>query len=231
MAKRLVAVSFAATTLLFAGLAAAQQPERAGGRGAIQLGLRLGYGAPFGTTGRTATDAADDDLARSIKGQIPIGIDAGYLVTPNVYLGLLFQYGFGFIGSAGTPSCDQPGVSCSTSDIQLGIDAHFHLNPTASFDPWIGLGVGYEWLGLSVSSGGQSASLTAGGFEYVNVQLGGDISVAPDLAIGPFVSFSGGEYRNVSVDSGTTSMSQDVTNKSFHEWLLFGVRGVYSIRL
>ena len=231
MVRQLVAVSLAGATLLVAGTTSAQQPTPAGDRGAIQLGLRFGYGVPFGKTGRTATDLVDDDLSASIKGQIPIGVDAGYLITPNVYVGLLFQYGFGLVGSAGTALCDQSGVSCSTSDTTLGIDAHFHLNPNAPFDPWIGLGVGYEWLSLSASFGGQSSSGTGSGLEYVNVQLGGDVSVAPDFAVGPFVSFAAGQYSSVSQQNGTTSMSRDITNKSFHEWLLFGVRGVYNIRL
>lgn len=231
MVRQLVAVSLAAATLLIAGASSAQQPTPAGDRGAIQLGLRLGYGVPFGKTGRTATDLVDDDLSSSMKGQIPIGIDAGDLITPAIYVGLLFQYGFGLIGSSGEPGCSQSGVSCSTSDITLGINAHFHLNPTASFDPWIGLGVGYEWFNLSVDFAGQSASVTGSGLEYVNVQLGGDISVAPDFAVGPLVSFSAGQYSSVSSKNANTTTSQDITNKSFHEWLLFGVRGVYNIRL
>jgi outer membrane protein W len=232
MSRRLVAVTLGAATLLIAATTSARQPSApAGGRGAIQVGLRLGYGVPFGKTGSTATDLVDDDLSRSISGQIPIGIDAGYLITPHVYVGLLFQYGFGLVGSGGDAICNQTGVTCSTTDTTLGIGAHLHLDPTASFDPWIGLGVAYEWVDFSASLAGRSASSTGAGLQYVNVQLGGDISVAPNLAVGPFVSFSAGQYGSVSQDNGTTSTSQDITNKSFHEWLLFGVRGVYNIRL
>ncbi len=232
MSRCLVAVSLGAATLLIAATTSARQPTPAGDRGAIQVGLRFGYGVPFGKTGRTATDLVDNDLSSSISGQIPIGFDAGYLITPHVYVGLLFQYGFGLVGSAGDRFCNQSGVTCSASDTTLGIGAHFHLNPTASFDPWIGLGVGYEWFDLSTSFAGQSGSLTESGLEYVNVQLGGDIGVAPNLAVGPFVSFSAGQYGSVSQDNvATGSTSRDIVDKSFHEWLLFGVRGAYNIRL
>ncbi len=231
MIRQLVVVSVAAATLLAAGPISAQQLVPVGDRGAIQLGLGLGYGVPFGKTGRIATDTTDDDLSRSIKGQIPIGIDAGYLITPVVYVGLAFKYGFGLIGSGSDTVCNETGVSCSTSDMSLGLDARFHLNPTASFDPWLGLGIGYEWVGFSANFGGQNASSTGSGFNYVNVELGGDVSVAPNVAAGPFVSFSAGQYSSVSQENGTTTTSQDITSKSFHEWLLFGVRGVYSIRL
>ncbi len=79
-------------------------------------------------------------------------------------------------------------------------------------------------------------SARASGFEYVDVQLGGDVSVSPNVAVGPFVSFATGQYRTgryVSVlRQGTyrVHLSHDITDHSFHEWLLFGVRGVYNVR-
>jgi outer membrane protein W len=231
MIRQVVRFSVALTVLLLAG------PIRAQGRAAppnngsaIQLGLHFGYGVPFGKTGRTVTDLVDDDVSRSIKGQIPIGLDIGYLIIPSVYVGLSFQYGFGLVGSAGDPFCNQSGVSCSVSDISVGVGAQYHLDPTASFDPWIGLGGGYEWLELSTSSAGQNDSQTGSGFEYVTLQLGGDVRVAPSFAVGPFVSFSAGQYLNVSQERPSVELSQGITDKSFHEWLLFGVRGVYNVR-
>jgi hypothetical protein len=84
---------------------------------------------------------------------------------------------------------------------------------------------------LDVSAGGADASATATGFEFGNVQLGGDIPIAPNFAIGPFVSLSFGQYGDLSVSQGGTSMDMTITSKSFHEWLAFGVRGVYDIGL
>jgi len=230
MTRQVVAFSLAAATLLIAASSSAQRPVPTSH--AIQLGLHLGYGVPFGKTGRTVTDLTDDDLSASIKGQIPIGLDVGYLATPNFYVGLALQYGFGLIGSAGTGLCDQSGVTCSTSDTSLGVGAQYHLSPTASFDPWIGLGLAYEWLDLSATFGGRTSSGTASGLQYVILQFGGDISVAQNIAVGPFVSFSAGQYFSVSQQvTGGATVSQDITNKSFHEWLLFGVRGIYNVRL
>ena len=230
MIRRLVVFSFALAIFLVAGPARAQQLVPARDRGAIQLGVRVGYGVPSGKTGNV-NGSADDELSRTIKGQIPIGIDAGYLITPTVYVGLSLQYGFGFVGSSGDATCNRTGVSCSTSDTTLGLDAHFHLKPAASFDPWIGLGVGYEWLDVSISSANATESATVKGFEYAKVQLGGDVSVVPGLAVGPFLSLAAGQYSSFSQTGPAVPMSQDITSKSFHEWLLFGVRGVYNIRL
>jgi len=231
MMRQVVAFSLAVATLLIAAKSSAQRPVAASNGSAIQIGLRLGYGVPFGKTGRTVTDQVDDDLSASIKGQIPIGLDVGYLATPQFYIGLALQYGFGLIGSSGAGLCDQSGVSCSTSDTSRGVGAQFHLNPAAGFDPWIGLGLAYEWVDFSASFGGRSASSSGSGLQYVNVQLGGDVSVAPGVAVGPFVSFAAGQYFTVSQQQPGTTISQDITDKSFHEWLLFGVRGVYSIHL
>jgi len=40
----------------------------------------------------------------------------------------------------------------------------------------------------------------------------------------------GGSHVSNQIAGGAT-VSQDVTNKSFHERLMFGVRGIYNIRL
>jgi outer membrane protein W len=201
-------------------------------RGAIEIGLRLGVGFPLGHEGATAGDT-NDKLSDDVKLIVPIAIDAGYRINPNVYVGLLFQYGFGIVNtdSSSGAACGGAGVSCSASDLRLGVDLHFHFAPGQSFDPWLGVGAGYEWLFLDVSDGGISGSITATGFEFGNVQLGGDIPIAPNFAVGPFVSLSFGQYSNVSVSQGGASMDMSITSKSFHEWLEFGVRGVYDIGL
>jgi outer membrane protein W len=216
--------------LLIGTTALAQEAAPVSNRGALEVGLRLGVGFPLGHEGTTASDTSNDKLSDDLKAIIPIAVDAGYRINPNVYLGLLLQYGFGIVDTNSSNGCGDSGVSCSGSDLRLGVDLHFHFAPGQSFDPWLGVGAGYEWLFLDVTAGGE-ASLTATGFEFGNVQLGGDIPIAPNFAIGPFVSLSFGQYGNVSVSSGGTSMDMSITSKSFHEWLDIGVRGVYDIGL
>jgi opacity protein-like surface antigen len=214
-----------------AGVGPAASAGAAAQRGAIELGLRVGYAVPFGKEGRTASDASDTKLSDDIKGVLPIEIDAGYRINPQVYVGLSFQYGFGFLNTSANPECGQSGVSCSTSDLRLGVNAQLHLSPGESFDPWLGLGVGYEWLSLDVSASGANASVTGSGFEFANVQVGGDLVAARNLVVGPFIGLSLGEYRSVSTSGAAGSGSQDITSKSLHEWLEFGVRGAFDIDL
>ena len=98
--------------------------------------------------------------------------------------------------------------------------------PAESFDPWVGAGAGYEWLSFESSANGGSLSATAGGFEFGNLQLGGDFAVAPNFGIGPFFTITLAEYRHI---SGT--FNDDLATKSIHSWLIGGVRGVFDIGL
>jgi opacity protein-like surface antigen len=194
-------------------------------RGALELGLRIGFGYPVGSEGAVA-GASNNSLHDDISGMIPVWIDAGWRANPNVYVGLFFQYGFAFVNNDQNPDCAQSGVSCSAKDLRLGVNVHYHFSPGESFDPWVGVGAGYEWLALDVSAGTLTASETAGGFEFGNLQLGGDFAVAPNLGIGPFFAITLAEYNHL---SGNTDA--DLATKSIHGWVMGGVRGVFDIGL
>lgn len=65
----------------------------------------------------------------------------------------------------------------------------------------------------------------------MNFQVGGDYHVTPSFGVGPFVALSLGQYSSASTSSGATSTSNDIPNKAMHEWLTFGLRGVYDISI
>ena len=48
----------------------------------------------------------------------------------------------------------------------------------------------------------------------------------PNFALGPFLSFSLAEYSAGSVGGGP---SMDIANTAMHQWLQFGVRGLFSL--
>src|SRR5450432_597419 len=87
--------------------------------GKFKLGLRLGYAVPSGKVSGDTTVAGVTvpgvKLSDGISGQVPIWIDAGYMVTPNILVGLYGQYGF-----AQTKNCEA-GASCSAHDIRFGV--------------------------------------------------------------------------------------------------------------
>jgi len=227
MTRHWLALGLVVTLTSMGSAARAQQPA-ASGR-AVELGARVGFGLPFGNEGRIGGAAVDAKLSDDVSGMIPLWLDAGYRIDPHLYVGLFFQYAFALINTDMNPECNQSGNSCSASDIRLGVNLHYHFAPGRSFNPWVGLGAGYEWLLLSVTSPAISADVTVSGFEFANLQLGGDFTASPTFRVGPFVSFSMGQYRSFSVSSGGQSMPTDITRQQLHEWLVIGARGAFDI--
>lgn len=227
MKKRvaLSVLSFGIST--FGASAFAQQAAPPPGQG-VEIGLRVGYGIPAGKEG-AVPGTANANLSDDVSGIIPIQLDGGYRFNPNLYLGLSFQYAPGLVNSSGNNSTCGSGVSCSASDLRLGLNVNYHFATGLPFDPWVGFGVGYEWLMLSASAGGISADATASGFEFADIQLGGDVAINPSFVVGPFFAVSIGQYRSISVSGNGMSMDQDLNPTSIHEWFMFGVRAAYDI--
>ena len=195
----------------------------------LELGVRTGYSIPIGNAVGSSGGGSSSSLSDLYNGVVPIWIDAGYRFNPHWYVGAFFQYGIGLVnkGSSGL-NCGS-GVSCSGSDMQLGLDVHYHFTPRMAFDPWIGLGTGYEIAGVSASQGGQSLSGSLSGFEFINVQGGVDFKPSRDFGIGPFVMFALDEYGSCSSSGTGLSGSCTITNTALHEWFTIGARGVFDI--
>jgi outer membrane protein W len=203
----------------------------------LALGARVGYAIPMGKLGgTTATDVTNHDLADNVTGMVPLWLDVGYRVNPAIYVGGFFQYGFAFVNKDKNTECSQ-GLSCSTHDIAFGANLHYHILPDATFDPWLGVGLGYEIFTQNASGTvfGQNAdgSGTFKGFQFLILEAGGDFKATPDLAVGPFLNFALGQFSTWS-DEGSAAgvslnQSGDVTDSGMHEWLTLGIRGQYDL--
>jgi hypothetical protein len=213
--------------------------------------VRFGFGLPFG--GLTGDSGAD--LSNALSNSIaPLYIDAGFRIIPELMIGGYFMYALGSVGSdfgdlgSGTPQCGNSSVVCSAHAMRVGGQVHVHPIPSSRLDPWFGAGAGYEWIGGNISGPSvtvvdqaitnASIDLEYGGVEFVNLQGGLDFRLPslPDLGIGPFLTFSLAQYDhlNGTVNGSnvpTSSGSQSIANTALHEWLMFGVRGVYDIHL
>ena len=233
---------------LLAGFAVLASVESAHAEG-FELGARAGYGIPLGKAEADETvggTTVNNDLSKGVSGMIPLQLDVGYRVIPSLMVGGYVMYGFGFLGSQISDSCDKAkaqatatggDVSCGVHDVRLGIQLNYHFTPDASVDPWIGAGFGYEWLSLSESATvlGQTVDIsgTLHGWELLNLQGGVDFSVAPKFGLGPFASFSLAQYGKTSSScsgsacGATTTESKDITNTAMHEWLLLGIHGAF----
>jgi outer membrane protein W len=190
----------------------------------FELGVRTGYALPFGKM-----DGASKDINDSVSGQIPLWLDVGYRVTPNLVVAAYGQLGIGLLKKDCTS-----GTDCSVKDWRFGLAARYHFQPTSNLDPWISAGAGYEIFSIDGSQGSASASVTANGWELVNLQAGVDFQVSRAAYFGPFVSFSLDETTSENATAtipgmGTISASTSDFDKSLHEWLLIGVRGRYEL--
>jgi hypothetical protein len=199
----------------------------------VEVGLRTGYALPLGSS---VGGPGDNSLSNTFSGVLPIWVDAGYRLNPNLMIGAYFQYGIAFINNskagAGQAGCSANGVSCSGSDMMFGVQAHYHFMPDATFDPWAGIGVGYEIANFNISEAGTSGNASFSGFQFVNIQAGGDYKAMPNLGIGPFVMFSLGQYGSCSYGGAFGSLGNcTIQQTAMHEWLTFGVRGAYDINL
>jgi hypothetical protein len=225
---------------VFLGCSLAPAAAGAAGETKFEGGLRSGYGVPLGKASADATL----DMSAAIAGQIPIWLDVGARIRERVFLGASFSYGFGFLGSTYSETCKELAlgsevraeVTCSSKDIRLGASALYHFGPPDEIHAWLGGGIGYEWWSLSqsVTAGGQNAdlSVTAHGFELLNLQVGGDFPLGQYVALAPFVAFTLAQFGRASGAcsgdcAGITTNSVPIEQKSLHEWLFFGVRAAF----
>lgn len=202
--------------LLAASTAQAQAPSASG----FSLGARVGYGIPLGDAdgGDPFSGTPPAAMTDLVSGMIPLQLDVTYRFNPNWQLGLYFQYGIAFAASNFCPT----GASCSGSNVRFGAEAMYTF-ASQGFSPWVGLGLGFEWQNLTASAAGISVDFQVSGFEYLNIQLGGDWKLSPTFKMGPFVSFSLGSYDNVSA----AGLSGSIANTTTHEWLQLGLKGTF----
>jgi hypothetical protein len=140
-----------------------------------------------------------------------------------VEIGAFGEYAPGF--TSGCPT----GASCSESVFRVGAEVILRAGLTPRLSFWGGLGTGYEWLTASLSANGQEAKATLAGWEYLNLQAGLDLELAPFFKLGPFAAFSVGQYGIGSVDvTGLATITLIHSDQSrAHEWLQLGLKGTF----
>jgi hypothetical protein len=205
--------------------------DEGGESSTIHFGLRLAYGIPFGdvsgssssttTVGGTTVTVTQQGASMKdvITGQIPIWLDLGWQATRAFMVGGYFSYGFVLLSSDVRDGCDARGESCSAGDIRAGLQVQFSFAPGKSVDPWIGAGLGYEWLRLK---GNQTS--TSRGWEIPMLQGGLDFPAGKSW-VGPFIAFTNGRYSRVDRSTNGGTQSDDVPTTASHQWLFLGVRG------
>ena len=191
------------------------------------MGVATGAGVQT-IAGQTAQTSAQD-LANLFSGRLPFAFDLAFR-APNVFVGLFASYAILF-PSSNQGTCGTGGSGCSGHEFQFGGNVHCHFAPREGVDPWVGLGIGYEWVTLSVTQG-TNVDLALEGIQFVNAQLAVDFKDSNrSFGFGPFLMASVGQYDSLSASGGAQNISVDIANKTLHEWITFGLRGAYDFAL
>jgi hypothetical protein len=132
-----------------AGVLGGTRSARAATPTGLEVGFRTGYAIPFGNAEGSTGPGADTSMSDVINGVVPLWFDAGYRFDPHMMVGGFFQFAPGFVNTGKVAGCTVSGVSCSLNDLMLGFQFHYHILPEATFDPWAGVGVGYEFLNFN----------------------------------------------------------------------------------
>jgi opacity protein-like surface antigen len=200
---------------LSAGVANAQgvvPPIPAPAQG-VTLGARAAWAIPAGSS------AAGFTLGSDFTGAVPLSLDLLYRFDRYFSAGFYFTYAPGIAKDC--PS----GATCSQSFTRFGLQAAYTLDRSGSLRPWFGIGVGYEWLRLDIPGG----SGTLSGFEWANLQVGGDFAVTARFFVGPYVGVSFGQFSDASGSLFGTGSGASIPSgeRRFHEWITVGLRGLY----
>jgi len=188
------------------------------------MALRTGISIPMGK----AEGGSGGDMSNSFAWQVPLFVEIGG--KPNRFLFIGGYLGLGFGGTAGDLQaiCSSSGTNCTAISVRGGFEIQYHIVPDGTANPWIGYGIGYESSGVSMTSGGQTGSISDNGFEFANFMGGIDFRLSRTFGIGPFLSLSIGQYRKFRSEIlGRATLEGDITDKATHEWLSAGARFVF----
>jgi hypothetical protein len=180
----------------------------------LSVGARVGYMHGFGGVD------SDEDLDDFAGSQLPLQLDVGYRFG-QVTLGGYFSYGIAFVSGIIGDACDAAGADCSARGLRVGAQVLLDLRPKEQVDPWVGLGIGYERLSLDVA--GVDSSLS--GAEFLILQGGVDFHASPKFKLGPYASFSFGQYSHFD----SPSVDGEIPDKTIHEFLTVGLRGQFDL--
>lgn len=201
------------TATLALALAALALPSPGGAQ--VYLGAGVGYARPTGDAYQNLA------LGDQVGGQIPIVLEAGWRFGPSLSVGGWFRLSPGWAGGDLADACVLADASCSASGFAFGASAAWTFLPEAGFRPWAGLSFGWEQLELDLGGGDR---MKLRGFEYLGVQVGGDLPLGSFL-VGPWLGAGFGRYGEATVEDASGADTQAIEDPATHVWLSIGVRG------
>ncbi|HEX8796730.1 MAG TPA: hypothetical protein VF765_37520 [Polyangiaceae bacterium] len=188
----------------------------------LQLGARLGYALPTGALSNNAS--LSTPISQLETASVPIGIDAGYRLSPTAYLGGTVAWGPGIAPNAqGTCAA---GASCFRQDAQLRAEARFYFTPERRVTWWASAGAGWEVAAFSQSVNGNGVTATLTGPVLADLELGFDTRRSAS-AVGLYFGLSLAEFLTHGESPAATPVATWIDSPSFHAWFTLGLKGSY----
>lgn len=153
---------------------------------------------------------------------VPLQLDVGVTLDRRLFLGGYAQWGWNVLQIGGC----QVGESCSLSGLRAGIEAIWSFHAEGN-TPWVGIGTGWEWLFTAYSSTLYRTSLDVSGWEFVNLQAGYDMEVAPRWKVGAFVGGAVGSFSRATLRLDGATKEGPIPDGAVHGWLQVGVKGTF----
>ena len=190
----------------------------------LEFGSRIGiFAFPLGNA------VGGEPIRYTTSPMVPLELDAGLRISPMLFVGIFGRLGLAVSSSPHEPQCYQ----CVGHVTMLGVDALFHLAPTASPDPWVGVGLGLELPGDIYKAGGSPDEplqrRTSG--PMLEAQAGLDWQIGEHVAVGPWVGLAVGVYteRSEFLEEQPASGGGNSSSAAVHFWLSVGLRVAFRL--
>ncbi len=215
------------TLALVAPAIAAAQSYHRGQYGPPPTGATLSAWLGFGVPTGKFSNEGDGDVRDVVSSSVPIGFGAYYRFNPNFRLGGFFE-----IAPLSIDDSACGGASCDGVSYRFGVEGQYHFTPHQRADVWLGLGLGYESTNLHAeffdpaSNTVFLANTKFTGLLFPRIIGGVDFAVSPRFTLGPYASWTGGQYDHVDDD---VLGSAGIHDKSYHGWFELGIRGNFNM--
>jgi hypothetical protein len=180
-------------------------------RGPLEIGAWLSGAFPTGTL-----DGSGLALSSGFTPQIVLGLEAAWRVTDPLELGVYLRLGGGSSRAALNNVCLAWGGGCEALDLGVGFFPRLSFSPGAPVNPWVQVGVGFEYL---------SAFNDRAGIDYTGWELGAWVGL--DLLTGPAGAigfFAGGRWGEFTEGSSYGGFPVPWGGSASHGWVDVGVR-------
>jgi len=172
--------------------------------------VNSGYSQGFGRV----TSGRGNQISDFSGPGVGVGMSLGYRATPGFSVGLTGNY----------QELNPNAVLQSGTNVRgaaVGFETTFHGMPFQRVDPWVSVGGGYRMLWLVPEGPNNNQMLH--GFEIGKLQVGMDMRVSKDVALGPVI---GGDvnmfiWKNAEGPSG----NREIVDKRLNAFVFAGIQG------